>query len=125
MDIRELKNQISEIVEENSKLSLIKNRYQEYAKQLREISGNLAEMANSIDPKFEFKERKSKTSFKEQIEEVYHKMLSGLEPTTELLEKTYNIENRQALYFIKVLRSKSKKIETIKDGKNIRLVMRN
>lgn len=106
-DMKEFSKRFTAVLAENSKLQYIKERYQEVASKLIEISRQIESIAESLSPQFQrVNDRKSygnRAETQDRLNILYEKMVSGVEIDNRIVEKVMEKEN--TFYYMEKLRA--------------------
>ena len=111
--------ELAEIQKKANKYDNIKARYVEHAEQLKKAIKLLQDLAQDIDPMVNLGSvERTGVNYQVLAAEVFEKMLSGLEVSSDLLAKTYpHLSTKNVLYLMKSIKEKyAKKILKRKEG---------
>lgn len=99
-----------------------KDTRSEIANKLRELSQNMQDIAQMLDPKFDLQVgRRKRADHGDKIDELFDKLKSGTQVTMALIQGSYqDLQFHQAYHILKVLQ-KMPGVHTAKDGQKVRL----
>lgn len=119
-----LLEEINMLREKANKYDNMKERYDDYAKKLKEAQLIITNVLNDVNPYLNMKSRQKKTGepIKIILEELYDLLSHGTEITSELIQTSYNTDDKRAIYILSKLRNHVS-VKSRKEGKKIFLYM--
>lgn len=103
--MEDINKQITELQKKAIKYENMRGRYLELAAKLKKAANILNEVATEIDPYINVTaEPGSREKWDEVVAELYEKMQQGSEVTSELIQKTYNLNAQKSNYITQKLR---------------------
>lgn len=129
MDLKELKKELDNVLEENNKVKYNKTLHEKYAQQLEEnalklenIIKEIRNISYNLNPTISIKIRsQNKINFKLILNDLYENLKQGTQITIELIQKSNPDLEQKHCYYLYDRLKKFPSVKITKDGTKSRL----